>query len=250
VGSSQNCAGPMTVMNTMMGLQLIDFKSDVDKLTSKGTEQGEAILMVLKNYIRKAKPILFEGNNYSDEWKTEAKSRGLNNFTNTPEALDVLSKKLAQEFYGKSGIMNAVELDAFHQVQLHAYVTKLDIEAKSLVELVHSYVMPAVLRYQTELADNIAAMKALDMDDSIAYQKDILKRILKNSSEIKEGLDKLHKALEKAHHASDLREEADVLCNKVKPQMEVIRDAVDDLEGIVDDQYWPLAKYRELLFPR
>jgi glutamine synthetase len=250
VGSSQNCAGPMTVMNTMMGLQLIEFKADVDKLTSKGTEQGEAILMVLKNYIRKAKPILFEGNNYSDEWKEEAKERGLNNFTNTPEALDVLSKKLAQEFYGKSGIMNAVELDAFHQVQLHGYVTKLDIEAKSLVELVHSYVMPAVLRYQTELADNIAAMKALDMDDSIGYQKDVLKRILKNSGEIKEGLDKLHKALEKVHHANDLREEADILCNKVKPQMEIIRDAVDDLEGIVDDQYWPLVKYRELLFPR
>jgi glutamine synthetase len=240
----------MTVMNTMMGLQLIEFKADVDKLTSKGTEQGEAILMVLKNYIRKAKPILFEGNNYSDEWKEEAKERGLNNFTNTPEALDVLSKKLAQEFYGKSGIMNAIELDAFHQVQLHGYVTKLDIEAKSLVELVHSYVMPAVLRYQTELADNIAAMKALDMDDSIGYQKDVLKRILKNSGEIKEGLDKLHKALEKVHHANDLREEADILCNKVKPQMEIIRNAVDDLEGIVDDQYWPLVKYRELLFPR
>ena len=250
VGSSQNCAGPMTVMNTMIGLQLIEFKADVDKLTSKGTEQGEAILMVLKNYIRKAKPILFEGNNYSDEWKEEAKERGLNNFTNTPEALDVLSKKLAQEFYGKSGIMNAIELDAFHQVQLHGYVTKLDIEAKSLVELVHSYVMPAVLRYQTELADNIAAMKALDMDDSIGYQKDVLKRILKNSGEIKEGLDKLHKALEKVHHANDLREEADILCNKVKPQMEIIRNAVDDLEGIVDDQYWPLVKYRELLFPR
>ncbi|MBU6340243.1 MAG: glutamine synthetase III [Bacteroidetes bacterium] len=250
VGSSQNCAGPMTVMNTMMGLQLLEFKSDVDKLIAKGTEQEEAILMVLKNYIRKAKPILFEGNNYSDEWKTEAKNRGLNNFTNTPEALDVLSKKQAVDFYGKSWVMNAIELDAFHQVQLHAYVTKLDIEAKTLIELVNSYIMPAVFRYQTELADNIGALKALDLDGEISYQKDLLKRVLKNSAEIKEGIDKINKTLEKAHHCENLREEAELLCNKVKPHMDAVRDAVDDLEGIVDDQYWPLVKYRELLFPR
>lgn len=250
VGSSQNCAGPMTIMNTMMGLQLLEFKSDVDKLISKGTDKEEAILMVLKNYIRKAKPILFEGNNYSDEWKEEAKKRGLNNFTATPEALEVLGQKLAQDFYGKSGVMNALELDAFYQVQLHGYVTKLDIEAKTLIELVNSFIMPAVLRYQTELADNISALKDLGMDDSIAYQKDSLKRILKNSADIKEGLDKLNKAFEKAHHATSLHEEASIFCHKAKPQMEAIREAVDDLESLVDDQYWPMVKYRELLFPR
>ena len=250
VGSSQNCAGPMAVMNAMMGLQLVEFKTEVDKLVDKKIDKDEAILTVLKSLIRKSKAICFEGNNYSDEWKEEAAKRGLNNFATTPEALDVLSDKLAQDLYGKSGVMNKVELEAFYAVQLHSYCTKLSIEAKTLEEIVHSMVMPAVIRYQTELADNIGAMKEIDMDDAIGYQKDALKRVVKNSNAIREGLEKLHKALEKAHEADDVRAEADVLCHKARPQMDNIRDAVDDLEAIVDDQYWPLVKYRELLFVR
>jgi glutamine synthetase len=247
VGSSQNCAGPMTVMNTMMGLQLIDFKSDVDKLIAKGSDQNEAILMVLKNYIRKSKSILFEGNNYSDEWREEAKKRGLNNFTNTPEALDALGTKLAKDFFSKSKVMSELELDAFQAVQLHAYVTKLSIEASTLIEMVKSQVLPSVVRQQTELAQNLAALKSIGMDDSAGYQKDTLKSIGSSIKDISEGINKIEKAFDKLHHADSIREEADILCNKVKPQMEAIRDAVDSLEGIVDDQYWPLVKYREML---
>jgi len=242
--------GPMTSMNTMMGAQLIEFKNDVDKQMAKGTEKEEAILMVLKNYIRKMKPILFEGNNYSEEWKEEAAKRGLSNHTNTPEALDVLNSKQAQDLFGKAGVLNHKELDAFHTVQLHAYCTKLNIEAKTLEELVNSFVMPAVLRYQTELANNIAAMKTIGLEDAAGYQKDMLKRVLKNGAVIKTGLEKMSAAIEKAHHAANLREEAGALCNAVKPQMDIIREAVDDLEGVVDDQYWPLVKYRELLIVR
>ncbi|MBN8685307.1 MAG: glutamine synthetase III [Chitinophagales bacterium] len=250
VGSSQNCAGPMTVMNTMMGLQLQEFRSDVDKLIAKGTEQNEAILMVLKNYIRKSKAIVFEGNNYSDEWKEEAEKRGLNNFATTPEALDVLGKKLAQDFFSKAKVMDASELEAYHAVQLHIYCTKLSIEAKALEEIVNSMVMPAVLRYQTELAQNIGALKAIGLDGDADFQKDTLKAVLKNVSAIKEGLAKMHKAFEKAHHADGIREEADILCHKVRPQMDAIREAVDELETVIDDQYWPLVKYRELLLLR
>lgn len=250
VGSSQNCAGPMTVMNAMMGLQLVEFKAEVDKLLGKGIDQEEAILTVLKGLIRKSKPILFEGNNYSDEWREEAAARGLNNFTNTPEALDVLGNKLGQEFYSKAGIMGKVELEAYHTVQLHTYCTKLSIEAKTLEDIVNSMVMPAVLRYQTELANNINAMKNIGLEDAVAYQKDTLKGVIKDIAAIKEGLDKLDKALEKAHHADDVRQEAEILCNKAKPQMDAVRKAVDDLEAVVDDQYWPLVKYRELLFVR
>ncbi|MBL7775110.1 MAG: glutamine synthetase III [Saprospiraceae bacterium] len=250
VGSSQNCAGPMTVMNTMMGLQLIDFKTDVDKLIAKGTEKEEAILMVLKNYIRKLKPILFEGNNYSDEWRDEAARRGLSNHTNTPAALDVLRTKAAQDFYGKSGVLNHQELDAFLKVQLHAYCTKLDIEAKTLEEMVNASVMPAVIRYQTELAQNISALQAISMQDTAGYQVAKLQRIGKNVATIKSGLETMHQALEKAHATDDLHEEANIFCDAVKPQMERIREAVDDLEGIVDDEYWPLVKYREMLFIR
>ncbi|MCE7926794.1 MAG: glutamine synthetase type III [Haliscomenobacteraceae bacterium CHB4] len=250
VGSSQNCAGPMAVMNAMMGLQLVEFKAEVDKLVAKKVNREEAILTVLKSLIRKSKAICFEGNNYSDEWKEEAAKRGLNNFATTPEALDVLGSKLAQDFYSKSGVMNKVELEAFHAVQLHAYCTKLSIESKALDEIVHSMVMPAVIRYQTELADNIDAMKEIGMDDAIGYQKDALKRVVKNANAIREGLNKLQKALDQAHEAENVRAEADILCHQAKPQMEAIREAVDDLEAIIDDQYWPLVKYRELLFVR
>ncbi|MEO6036846.1 MAG: glutamine synthetase type III, partial [Saprospiraceae bacterium] len=250
VGSSQNCAGPMTAVNAMMGLQLVEFKAAVDQLIAKGTEKDEAILTVLKEYIRSSKAICFEGNNYSDEWKKEAAERGLNNFANTPEALDALGSQLAADLYAKSGVMGAKELEAYHTVQLHNYCTKLNIEAKTLEDIVHSMVMPAVLRYQTELADNISAMQDIDMDDAIGYQKDTLKRLVRSVAEIREGLDKIHKGLEKTHGSEDVRDEADILCNQVKPQMENVRTAVDDLEAIVDDQYWPLVKYRELLFVR
>jgi len=250
VGSSQNCAGPMTVMNTMMGLQLIEFKNDVDKLMAKGTEKEEAVLMVLKNYIRKLKPILFEGNNYSDEWKEEAKNRGLANHANTPEALAVLGTKHAEDFYGKSAVLSKTELDALLNVQLHAYCTKLDIEAKTLADMVLASVMPTVIRYQTELAQNVAALKAIGMDDSVAFQKETLERIGDLTATVKKGLEKMEKGLEKAHRSDNLQEEANIFCEAVKPQMERIREAVDELESIVDDQYWPLVKYRELLFVR
>lgn len=250
VGSSQNCAGPMTVMNTMMGLQLVEFKRDVDELLGKGLGQDEAILTVLKNYIRSSKPICFEGNNYSDEWKEEAAKRGLNNFATTPEALDVLGKKLAQDFYGNSGVMRKVELEAFHAVQLHAYCTKLDIEAKTLEEIVVTQILPAVVRYQTEVASNIAALRSIDMVQSARMQVDLIKRIATNIEAVQNGLKKMHEAYERAHQAADIRSEAGIFCHEVKPQMDYIRNAVDDLEAIVDDQYWPLVKYREILFVR
>jgi len=250
VGSSQNCAGPMAVMNTMMGLQLVDFKRDVDELLNKGLGQDEAILTVLKNYIRNAKPICFEGNNYSEEWKAEAAKRGLNNFATTPEALDVLGNKLAQDFFGNSGVMSKVELEAFHAVQLHAYCTKLDIEAKTLEEIVVTQILPAVVRYQTEVAANIAALRSIDMVQSARLQVDLVKRIAANIEAVQNGLKNMLEAYERAHQAGDIRSEAGVFCHEVKPQMDHIRKAVDDLEAIVDDQYWPLVKYREILFVR
>ncbi len=253
VGSSQNCAGPMAVMNGMMGLQLVEFKTDVDQLMQSGSGQDEAILTVLKGYIRASKAICFEGNNYSDEWKAEAETRGLNNFATTPEALDVLGQKLAQDFYSNSGVMSNVELEAFHLVQLHSYCTKLDIEAKTLEEIVITQVLPAVMRYQTELATNINALRSIDMVQGARTQVDLMKRIIANIDAIQAGLMKMHEAHERAHnahHADDLRAEAGILCHEVKPQMDAIRDAVDDLESIVDDQQWPLVKYRELLFIR
>ena len=250
VGSSQNCAGPMAVMNAMMGLQLAAFKADVDALMAKGETQDVAILAVIKSYIRASKAILFEGNNYSDEWKEEAAKRGLNNFATTPEALDVLGLPLGQELYGKSGVMNKVELDAYFNVQLHGYVTKLDIEAKSLEELVTTFVIPAAMRYQKELADNVASLRSIDMVQGAKMQMELLRRVSADIEAIHTGLKKMNDAYDKAHSADSVRAEADIFCHQVKPQMEAIREAADDLEAVVDDQQWPLVKYRELLFIR
>jgi glutamine synthetase len=250
VGSSQNCAGPMTVMNTMVGLQLLDFKADIDRLMGKGMEKDEAILMVLKKYIRKMRPILFEGNNYSQEWKEEAARRGLSNHANTPEALAVLASPQAEAFYVKSGVLSKKELEALLIVQLHAYCTKLDIEAKTLIEMVQTLVIPAVTRYQTELAQNFLTLKQVGAEDAAGLQRDILQQIHQHLGTIREGLAKLRAAQARAHEEKNLMAEARLFCYEVKPQMERIREAADELEGIVDDRYWPLVKYRELLFIR
>jgi len=250
VGSSQNCAAPMTVMNTMVGLQLLDFKHDVDRLMAKGIEKDEAILMVLKKYIRKLKPILFEGNNYSEEWKEEAARRGLSNHTNTPEALAVLASSEAEAFYARSEVLAKRELEALYRVQLHAYCTKLDIEAKTLTEMVQTLVVPAVVRYQTELAQNVAALQQAGLGDTAHLQRETLQQIAKHLQTIRDSLEQMHKAQAKAHETEDLLTEARIFCYEVKPQMERIRTAADELEGLVDDQYWPLVKYRELLFIR
>ncbi|MCS6928368.1 MAG: glutamine synthetase III [Saprospiraceae bacterium] len=250
VGSSQNCAAPMTVMNTMVGLQLLDFKRDVDRLMAKGIEKDEAILMVLKKYIRKMKPILFEGNNYSEEWKQEAARRGLSNHANTPEALAVLASPQGEEFYTRSGVLSKRELEALLNVQLHAYCTKIDIEAKTLIEMIQTLVVPATVRYQTELAQNLVTLKEAGLQESAGLQREILHKIEHNLGIIREGLHDLQTAQRKARAAEDLMTEARIYCDEVKMHMERIRCAADELEVLVDDQYWPLVKYRELLFIR
>ena len=144
--------------------------------------------------------------------------------------------------------MSNVELEAFHAVQLHSYCTKLDIEAKTLEEIVVTQVLPAVMRYQTELAQNINAMRSIDMVQNTRLQVDLVKRININVEAIQSGLKRMHEAHHRAHLADEIRIEAGIFCHEVKPEMDNIRTAVDDLESIVDDQYWPLVKYRELLF--
>ena len=250
VGSSQNCAGPMTIMNTMMGLQLLDFKNDLDARMAKGEPQEEAILSVLKEYIRQSRNIIFEGNNYSEEWRQEAAQRGLNNFDNTPDALAVLNSDMAKEFFSRSGVMNPEELEAYYNVQLHIYCTKLNIEARMLDEMTHSMLMPAVIRYQTELAGNIIAMNQAGMGDACDYQKNKLRKIAERMQRVRHNVDLLNQSLRRAHEAGDVTKEANILCKETKPAMEQIRLAIDELEGMVEDQYWPLVKYREMLFMR
>jgi glutamine synthetase len=248
VGSSQSCAASMTAMNTMMATQLNAFEKATRQLMAGGMEKDLAILQVIRESIRTAWPIVFEGNNYSDEWRIEAESRGLNNFNTTPAALDVLGKQLAKDLYGDARVFSNTELEAYHNVQLHSYINRIQIEANTLDEMMRTMVLPVAARAQTELADNLSALAAVDLATKSHYQSKTLKAISAGIEEMYQLLEKLDTDLESLHHQADSRAEAEVCCMAVRPCMDAIRVQCDTLEGLIDDQYWPLVKYRELLF--
>ncbi len=251
VGSSMNCAGPMTVMNTIVGRQLRDFKKEVDGLAQKGKDQNAAILEVIKRYIIESRPILFEGDGYSDSWKEEAAGRGLSNTPNTPEALEALLDKKSVELYTGAGVFTSQELHAHFDVMCENYVLKLQIESRTLGEMVINHVLPAAFNYQTMLADNVTALHQLDLPKG-AYgpQLDIIARISENTGRIKELVDKMSEARKAANQQEEVIDRAKAYCQDVKPLMESIRLHADRLEYLIDDREWPLVKYRELLFVR
>lgn len=252
VGSTANCAGPMTVLNTMMGAQLIKFKNEVEKIVQKGRPQDEAILQVIKAYIKKSKDIRFEGDGYSDEWKNEAtEGRGLNNITTTPPALDALVSDSTKKLFGTAGVLSERELQAFHEVQLESYSLKLDIESKMMEEMCYSYVLPAAISYQSKLIENVTGLEKIGFKvDNLKYQKQSIGQILEATNAIQELVTEMSAKRDAAHHAENGRAVAVSFCDDVKPLMEKIRESADELEFILDDKSWPLAKYREMLFLR
>lgn len=251
VGSTMNCASPMTVLNAMMGAQLVKFKTEVDKLKGKGKDTDTAILTVLKKYIKESKAIRFEGDNYTDEWAKEAAKRGLGNFPNTPEALDAYVSKESKKLFKDSGVFSDTELNAHHEVMLENYILKLDIESKALEELCLNYVLPSAIDYQTALAENVANLKTVGVTaKDCTYQMDMIKRIAANIKGLHAAGKSMTKERHKAHSAKTSRASAIHFCKKVKPLMEKIREFADDLELIVDDKDWSLVKYREMMFMR
>lgn len=251
VGSTANCAQPMTVLNTMMGVQLTKFYDEVTKLIARGKSEEEAILIVLRNYIKKSKSIIFEGDGYSDEWKEEATTkRGFNNITTTPTALDAYISEKSEKMFAASGVMSKRELHAFHDVLVENYALKIDIESKVLEELCYNYVLPSGIAFQTKLADNINALNKAGLDKSGSYQVDVAKKVGKLVDKIYNALEKMKDAREKSHHITETRAAAISFCETVKPYMEEIRDHADDLEHICEDKTWSLVKYREMLFLR
>ena len=252
VGSSQNCAGPMSVLNMMMGNQLVEFRSAVEKLTVKGKDRDEAIMSVLRTYIKESRAVRFEGDNYSEEWKNEALKRGLKNTISTPEALDALVTPEAEAMFAASGVFKKRELHAYHDVLLESYSLKIDIESKCLEELCYNHILPASMSYSTKLAENIAAATAAGIPESaLAYQTETLKKLSNHIAKVYEVTNKMAKARDNAHEAAtSTRDTAVMLCYQVKPLLETIRESADALEFIVADNEWPLVKYREMLFIR
>lgn len=251
VGSTANCAWPMTVLNTIMANQLVDFKKEVDKLIKDGEKKEGAILRVIRRYINSSKDILFEGDNYSEEWAKEAKKRGLSNVKTTAYALDFLSTKKAKDVFVKNNIFNEVELEARSEIFFEAYTMKLQIEARTLGEMALNEILPVAIAYQNKLISNAKGLKDLGLKkETYQSQLNLIERISKHIQIIENDVDEMIEARKKANKLEDVSKMAKAYCDKVIPYFDTIRYNCDKLELIVDDKLWPLPKYRELLFLR
>lgn len=254
VGSSANCAEPMTVLNAMVAKQLKNFKDEVEAIiATKNLKKDEAIFNILREYIKEIKPILFEGDGYSKEWEAEAEKRGLSNFKTTPEALQGAVQEKFIQLFQELGIYNEREFEARNEIKLEKYSTNIDIEAKVLSDIARNHIIPAALNYQNRLIDNVKGLKEIfGQEEFLALAKeqmDLIRSISENVAQIKVGVDELLIAKREAKTLHG-QEQAEKYCNDVKPRFEKIREASDALEMLVDDELWPMTKYRELLYTK
>jgi glutamine synthetase len=252
VGSSANCANPMTVLNTIMAQTLRDFKKEVEGLIEKGEKKEIAIMQVIREYIIKSEKVLFEGDGYSEAWEKEAAKRGLPNVKTTPLALDAMVTEKAKKLFHDNGIYSHQELEARHEIELEKYIKKVQIESRMMGELATSHVLPAAIRYQNLLASNIRGLKEAGIKEAgFANQLQILNEISTHINKTSDLVEKMIEARKSCNKLSNTREKAIAYQQKVKDTFfDEIRYHVDKLELLVDDKEWYLPKYREMLFLR
>lgn len=251
VGSSANCAEIMTAMNTIMAYQLRQFKTAVDKLIENGLKKDEAIFNVLRDYIKEVRPILFEGDGYSQEWVEEADRRGLPNLITSPEALKTETDAKYIHLFESSAVLSEREVYARNEIKLEKYSTNISIEAKVLADLSRNHIIPTGIRYQNELIENVKGLKEIfgeDFRDKAEQQIQLIKEISEHNFEITRLVKELLNAREKAEEITNAQEKANVFCQEVIPYLNQLRHHVDALEMLVDDEMWPLPKYREMMF--
>lgn len=252
VGSSANTAKPMFVLNTIMADQLTEYKADVDKLINKGIKKKDAMFEVAKRYIIESKNIRFEGNSYSQEWEDEAKKRGLSNHRTTPEAIKAFVSDKSVSIFEKHHVMSRTELEARYSIKLEKYTKKIQIESRVMGDLATNHILPTAIHYQNRLIENAKGLK--DVLDSKSYVKlsknqlNTIKEISNHISEIKEYVEQMTEARKVANVIEDDFKQSMAYKDNVKVYFEKIRYHVDKLEMLVDDEMWPLPKYRELLF--
>ncbi|NNL16739.1 MAG: glutamine synthetase type III [Flavobacteriaceae bacterium] len=254
VGSSANCANPMTVLNSIVAKQLIDFKKEVDLLINKkDLKKDEAIFNVLREYIKQSKNILFEGNGYSEEWQKEAKKRGLSNNKTAPEALKARISKKAIDMFESLEVMNKTEIEARFEIEIEEYTLRIQIESRVLGDVARNHIIPTAVKYQNILIENVKGLKAIYDKDFKIYAKEqleLIQDISKRIESINSGVTKMINERKKANSLTDTVKKAESYCSNVKPYLEEIRIHCDKLELMIDDELWPLTKYRELLFTK
>lgn len=252
VGSSANCANAMTVLNAIVAKTLVRFKEQVDGLIEKGEKKEVAIMEVIKASIVASEKVLFEGDGYSEEWHAEAERRGLPNVPTTPLALDAYLTAAAKEMFESLHIYNHAELEARHEIMLEDYIKRVQIEGRIMGELCTSHILPGAIKYQNVLIENIKGLKELGlMGDAFSNQVQILQKISTHIAEVSECVEKMIEARKQCNAITNTRSKAIAYCEKVKAAyFDKIRYHVDKLELLVDDQFWLLPKYREMLFLR
>ena len=255
VGSSANCASAVTVLNTIVAYQLTQFKEAVDKRIAAGATVTQALLEETKETYRKCQKVCFDGNGYSDEWKAEAKKRGLDCETSAPLCYDAYMSKQSLNVYNETGVMSDVEMKARTEICWEIYSKKIEIEARVLADLTANHILPVATRYQSVLLDNVSKMKEIftvkkEFDQVAESEIHIIKDIAMHCSEARTMAEKMEKECDALDQLEDERAKAIGYHDKITVYLEEIRQHVDALEMIVDDEMWPLPKYRELLFIR
>ena len=244
VGSSANCANAMTTLNTVMAETLKQFKKDVDVLIDKGEKKEIAIMHVIREYIVAGEKVLFEGNNYSDEWEKEAERRGLPNVKTTPLALDAMVTNKAKHLFEHNNVYTHAELEARHEIELEKYIKKVQIEGRIMGELATSHILPAAIRYQNMLVNNIRGLKDVGMsEEAYANPKQILVKISEHINQLSDLVEQMIQARKKANSIKGTRDMALAYCYDVKEKFfDAIRYHADKLELLVDDVVWYLPK--------
>ncbi len=251
VGSAANIAAPMVVLNTIVAAQLREFMKTYERKVTRGKKKEVAILDILRKYITDSKDIVFEGDGYSEEWVREAKKRGLSNIKQTPKALDAYVSDESLKLFEEMEVMAPSEVKARHEILLDNYILKVQIEGRVLGDMVLSQIIPAAIRYQNELLVNLNQMQSAGVSRMpVKAQIDLLAEINTNLQSVKVCVDELTDARRKANQIKGTRKRAIAYSENVWPWLQKVRDHADRLETLVADEYWPLPKYRELLFLR
>ncbi|MFT6054551.1 MAG: glutamine synthetase [Candidatus Endobugula sp.] len=249
VGSDQNVAEPMTVLNLIMAKQLKEFYAEVTRLITAGEDKKIAIVNVLRRYIKESKAVRFEGDGYSEDWAKEAEKRGLPNVKDTARALDAYISKSSIAIFEEFGVMNRIELEARNEIQLENYILKLQIEARLISEIAMNMIIPVGVSYQNKLMQNAKSLKELELDN--AHVVSVITKINGLLSTIQTKVTALNEERGEVNKIDSSHDRAIAYCDRIKAKyFDEIRNAVDKLELIVDDDAWPLLKYREMLFLR